>query len=104
MSFVVSSAESVPFPDDSFDVVTACQCFFYFDHAAVLPRVAAMLRPGGKLASSIWLAAWRGPDCKGQRGTGAAIQSRGAARAKPGGRLPYRRKPKVVCSRGVFSV
>lgn len=50
ISFVVSSAESVPFPDDSFDVVTACQCFFYFNHAVVLPRVAAMLRPGGRLA------------------------------------------------------
>ena len=50
ISFVVSSAETAPFPENSFDVITACQCFFYFNHAVALPRIAAMLRPGGKLA------------------------------------------------------
>lgn len=26
------AAEDIDFPDESFDVITACQCFWYFDH------------------------------------------------------------------------
>ena len=43
------SAENLDFPDDSFDVVTACQCFWYFDHAKLEPELVRMLKPGGRI-------------------------------------------------------
>lgn len=51
IDYLVSPAEEIDFPDDTFDVVTACQCFFYFDHKRLLPRLARMMKPGGKLAA-----------------------------------------------------
>ena len=33
----------------SFDVITACQCFWYFDHEKVMPVLADLLKPNGKL-------------------------------------------------------
>lgn len=47
--FVVSPAESLPFAAASFDVITACQCFWYFDAAAVTPKLAELLMPDGRL-------------------------------------------------------
>lgn len=47
IEYVVSPAEEVSFPDCSFDVITACQCFIYFDKSVVLPNVHRMLKPGG---------------------------------------------------------
>ena len=44
IDFVVSSAEELDFPDESFDVITACQCFFYFDYDVVIPRLAKLLK------------------------------------------------------------
>ena len=41
--------EKAEFPDDSFDVITACQCFWYFDHEKLIPKLCKMLKPGGKL-------------------------------------------------------
>ena len=41
--------EGADFPDGSFDVITACQCFWYFDHKTIIPRLCKMLKPGGKL-------------------------------------------------------
>ena len=41
--------EEVDFPDNTFDVITACQCFWYFDHKKVMPKLARMLKPGGRL-------------------------------------------------------
>jgi ubiquinone/menaquinone biosynthesis C-methylase UbiE len=49
MEFVVSSAEDIDLPDGSFDVITACQCFFYFDPETVLPKLARLLKDGGRL-------------------------------------------------------
>lgn len=43
-------AEACAFPDGSFDVVTACQCFTYFDHELLAPRLARLLKPGGRFA------------------------------------------------------
>ena len=48
--YVVASAETAAFEDDRFDVVTACQCFVYFDKAKALPNIYRMLKPGGRLA------------------------------------------------------
>ena len=47
ISYMVASAESFDFPDSSFDVVTACQCFQYFDKAVSLPRIHKVLKDRG---------------------------------------------------------
>lgn len=49
IDFRVSSAEDIDFPDGSFDVVTACQCFWYFNHDTLVPILKRILKPGGKL-------------------------------------------------------
>lgn len=54
--YVVSSAETVDFPDKTFDVITACQCFMYFDKAVALPKIHRMLKDGGHFA--ILFMAW----------------------------------------------
>ncbi|MBQ8960755.1 MAG: class I SAM-dependent methyltransferase [Ruminococcus sp.] len=56
IEFVVSPAEELSFPEGSFDVITACQCFFYFDYEKVIPKLASLLRTGGKLV--ILFMAW----------------------------------------------
>ena len=43
------STEEIDFPAGSFDVITACQCFWYFDHERVMPKLAELLKPNGKL-------------------------------------------------------
>ena len=48
IEYRVSAAEDVDFPDGSFDVATACQCFWYFRHEAVCARLRRVLRPGGR--------------------------------------------------------
>ncbi|MEE1013818.1 MAG: methyltransferase domain-containing protein [Clostridia bacterium] len=42
-------AEKTDFPDNSFDVITACQCFWYFNHEKLMPKLYRMLKPGGKI-------------------------------------------------------
>lgn len=54
--YIVSAAEDIDLPDGSFDVITACQCFFYFDYDIVLPKLAGLLKPGGRLV--ILFMAW----------------------------------------------
>ena len=49
IDFQAVAAESLDFPQETFDVITACQCFWYFDHEKVVPKLAAMLKPQGKL-------------------------------------------------------
>ena len=49
IDYYAVSTEDADFPDESFDVVTACQCFWYFDHEKVMPKLAALLKPDGKL-------------------------------------------------------
>ena len=48
--FFCARAEDCRFPEGSFDAVTACQCFVYFDHAALAPLLHRWLRPGGRFA------------------------------------------------------
>ena len=49
IDFQAVSTEEISFPAGSFDVVTACQCFWYFDHERVMPRLAELLKSDGKL-------------------------------------------------------
>ncbi|MBR4581873.1 MAG: class I SAM-dependent methyltransferase [Lachnospiraceae bacterium] len=49
IDFLACPAEELDFPDGSFDVITACQCFWYFDHERVMPILSKLLKPGGKL-------------------------------------------------------
>ena len=49
IEFLTVPAEQINFPEESFDVVTACQCFWYFDHDRTCPQIAALLKPDGKL-------------------------------------------------------
>lgn len=41
--------EDIVFPKKSFDVITACQCFWYFDHEHVMPKMSELLKSNGKL-------------------------------------------------------
>lgn len=42
-------AENIEFPENSFDVITACQCFWYFHHEQMMPKLFHMLKPGGRI-------------------------------------------------------
>lgn len=43
------AAEDITFPAHTFDVITACQCFWYFDHETVMPKLFDLLKPNGRL-------------------------------------------------------
>ncbi len=47
IDFFTCRAEDVDFPDDTFDVITACQCIWYPDHKVTAPKFASMIKPGG---------------------------------------------------------
>lgn len=49
IEYLVSAAEELSFPDSSFDAITACQCYWYFDHARTAPVFSRILKPGGRL-------------------------------------------------------
>ncbi len=49
IDFRAVSTEDLDFPDGTFDVITACQCFWYFDHEKVMPKLAKLLKPNGKI-------------------------------------------------------
>ncbi len=57
IDYIVSSTEDINFSDESFDVVTACQCFMYFDKAVVLPKVYRFLKQNGHFCVlfMVWL-------------------------------------------------
>ena len=49
IEYHVTSAEELNFPDESFDVITSCQCFWYFDHVRTAPLFRRLLKPSGRL-------------------------------------------------------
>lgn len=57
IDFVVSPAEQNPFEDDSFDIISASQCFVYFDKSKWISEARRLLRPNGKIVIAFfhWL-------------------------------------------------
>ena len=49
IAFDAVAAENLTYPEHSFDVVTACQCFWYFDHERVAPVLRRLLKADGRL-------------------------------------------------------
>ncbi len=52
IAFRQSGAEDLPFEDNAFDVVTANQCWLYFDLKKTIPEVLRVLDAGGLLVVS----------------------------------------------------
>ncbi|MBQ3904073.1 MAG: methyltransferase domain-containing protein [Eubacterium sp.] len=48
ISYIVSPAENTCLPDNSFDSITAAQCFWYFDREAMKKEIRRLIKPGGK--------------------------------------------------------
>ena len=49
ISYFCVSAEDISFTSHTFDVITACQCFWYFDYERLLPKLLQYLKPEGRL-------------------------------------------------------
>lgn len=49
IEFYTISAEDIQFEKSSFDVVTACQCFWYFNSERLMPKLHKILKPNGRL-------------------------------------------------------
>ena len=49
IDYYVTPAEDIDFPDNSFDVITACQCFWYFNHEQINLKFVKMLKPDGRI-------------------------------------------------------
>lgn len=47
--YITAATEDIDFPDESFDIITACQCFWYFDHNKVTSKLSRMLKKDGRL-------------------------------------------------------
>lgn len=47
IEYNVSSAEDLCYGANTFDAITACQCFWYFDPEIIVPKIQSMLKPGG---------------------------------------------------------
>ncbi|MCI5579084.1 MAG: class I SAM-dependent methyltransferase [Oscillospiraceae bacterium] len=50
IDFLCYPTEKLDFAGNTFDAVTACQCFFYFEHDICAPTLAKLLKNGGRLA------------------------------------------------------
>jgi len=47
---IAARAENLPFPANSFDAVTAAQCWHWFDRTIAPPEIHRVLRPQGRIA------------------------------------------------------
>jgi ubiquinone/menaquinone biosynthesis C-methylase UbiE len=55
IAFMEGSADALPFPDDSFDVVTCQQGLQFFpDRAAAVTEMRRVLQPGGRAVIACW--------------------------------------------------
>ena len=48
IEFYTCQAEDLDYPDDTFDIVTAGQCIWYPDHDILAPKLAKIIKKGGK--------------------------------------------------------
>ncbi len=48
IEFYPCPAEKIDYPDNTFDVVTACQCIWYPDHKILAPKLSKIIKNGGK--------------------------------------------------------
>jgi SAM-dependent methyltransferase len=55
ITYKICSAESTGLNSHKYDIITAVQCFIYFDKEKLLPEIKRLLKKGGKLAI-IWMA------------------------------------------------
>ena len=49
INYIVSPVETLDFEENTFDVITACQCFMYFDKNIIIPKLHKWLKPNGHL-------------------------------------------------------
>ena len=49
IEYYANSAETLDFPENSFDIITACQCFWYFDHEMIMPKLYRLLKKDGRI-------------------------------------------------------
>lgn len=49
IAYYASSTEDLSFPANSFDVITACQCFWYFNHEQIMPMLHRFLKNDGRI-------------------------------------------------------
>lgn len=49
IEYYAYSAENLKFEENSFDVITACQCFWYFDHENIMPKLYNFLKKDGRI-------------------------------------------------------
>ena len=49
IEYYAYSAENLDFSENSFDVITACQCFWYFDHEMIMPKLHRLLKKDGRI-------------------------------------------------------
>ena len=93
-----ATAEHLPFADETFDAVTAAQCFHWFDPQPALREIARVLKPGGVLVM-LWNARDESVDWMNQWGDLVA---------ELGGGRPYQDHREmlwedVVAEAGLFS-
>lgn len=50
ITYLDTSVENLSFEKSTFDVVTACQCFHYFNHDVLAPIISNILKPNGRFA------------------------------------------------------
>ena len=49
IDYCAAPVEKLGAPANSFDVITACQCIWYFDHEKIMPELYRMLKPDGRI-------------------------------------------------------
>lgn len=49
IEYYAMAAENISFPDNSLDVITACQCFWYFNHEQIMPVLHKLLKEDGRI-------------------------------------------------------
>lgn len=49
IDYYTAAAEEISFPAETFDMITACQCFWYFNHEKIMPELFRILKPGGSI-------------------------------------------------------